>query len=278
MTERRFSQLDVFTSVPLRGNPLAVATAIDKAVDKGYNPQTFINLYTQGANLSGALGQLSGELHSAERRVALQDSRIVRETAFDRLNAGPVSGPGTSSVTSEAGDVSKTVWMRVAGSWGIARKDTIGARYGTDQTAVLVGADYSRDGFKFGGMFSYITTNLDLATFGRSRIESIGGAFYTGYRQDGSGFSVGLGGALASTTARGNRSISVPGLGQTLRSNVSGLSYQIFAEGAYDLAKAENTRVEPFVRIAYTGLDSNAFTETGGNAALSGGKQKNHLT
>lgn len=93
----------------LKGNPLAVATAIDKAVDGGYNPQPFISLYAQGVNLSAALGQLSGELHSAERRVALQDTRIVRETAFDRLNAGPVAGPGTSSVTSEAGDVTKTV-------------------------------------------------------------------------------------------------------------------------------------------------------------------------
>jgi uncharacterized protein with beta-barrel porin domain len=263
----------------LRGNTLAAAAAIDTAVERGFNPQPFIALYnTPGANLPAAVRQISGELHSGERRVALQDTRIVRETAFDRLNAGPAAAPGTSAVTKEAGDTSKTIWMRVAGSWGIARGDSIGSRQATDQAAILIGADWAQGGFKMGGMFSYITTNLDMLTFGRSRVESIGGAFYTGYRQEGSGFSVGLGAALASTSARGNRSITIPGLTQTLRSNVNGLTYQIFAEGAYDLAKADNVRVEPFARIAYAGLDSKAFTETGGIAALRGGAQKNQLT
>ena len=262
----------------LSGNALAVAGSFDGAVLGGYNPQPFFNLYTQGANLGGALSQFSGELHSAERRVALQDTRVVREAALDRLNADLGTVAGTSSVTSEAADKSTTIWMRAAGSWGTAKADGIGSRFKTDQKGVLIGADVANGGFKFGGMFNYTSTDLDLASLGQSKVKSTGAALYAGYRQDASGFAAGFGAALASNTAKGNRSITVPGLTQTLRSKVKGVTVQIFGEASYDLAKAENTRVEPFVRIAYATLDSKALAETGGIAALSGVKQSNDLT
>ena len=65
----------------LGANALALGTAIDAAVRGGFNPQAFMGLFAQGANLPAALNQFTGELHSAERRVALEDTRIVREAA-----------------------------------------------------------------------------------------------------------------------------------------------------------------------------------------------------
>jgi outer membrane autotransporter protein len=262
----------------LSGNELAVARSFDAAVLGGYNPQAFFNLYIQGANLSAALGQFSGELHSAERRVALQDTRVVREAALDRLNADLATGPGTASVTSETAGRSTTLWMRAAGSWGTAKADGIGSRVKTDQKGGMIGADVANGGFKFGGMFNYTNTDLDLGAFGQSKVESTGGALYAGYREDASGFAVGFGAALASNTAQGIRLITVPGLAQALRSKVNGVTIQIFGEASYDLAKLENTRVEPFVRIAYAKLDSKALAETGGISALIGVKQSNDLT
>jgi outer membrane autotransporter protein len=262
----------------LSGNALAVATSFDAAVTDGYNPQPFFNLYTQGDNLNAALGQFSGELHSAERRVALQDTRVVREAALDRLNADLAAGAGTASVTRENAGKSTSIWMRVAGAWSTAKADGIGSRFKTDQTGFLIGADIANGGFRFGGMFNYTSTDLDLADLGQSKVESTGAALYAGYRQDSSGFAVGVGAALASNTAKGNRSITIPDLAQTLRSKVDGTTYQIFGEASYDLAKAKNTRIEPFVQIAYAALDSKALAETGGIAALSGGKQSNDLT
>jgi outer membrane autotransporter protein len=168
--------------------------------------------------------------------------------------------------------------MRAAGSWGTAKADGIGSRFKTDQKTVLIGADVANGGFKFGGMFNYTSTDLDLGALGQSKVESTGGALFAGYRKNASGFAVGFGAALASNTAQGDRSITVPGLDQTLRSKVNGLTIQIFGEASYDLAKAENTRVEPFVRISYAKLDSKALAETGGIAALSGVNQSNDLT
>jgi outer membrane autotransporter protein len=262
----------------ISGNALAVANAFDTAVRGGYNPQAFFGLYTQGANLPSALSQLSGELHSAERRAILDDTRVVREAAFDRLNAGLSAIAGSQSVTSENDGKATTFWLRAAGSWGTARADGIGSRFTTEQRGVLTGVDFATNGFKVGGMFYYSNTDVELASLGKSTVESVGGAIYGGYRQEGSGFAVGVGGSIASSNADGSRAITAPGLAQALTSNVDGTSYQVFGEIAFDLVAAENTRIEPFARAAYAKVDSKAFAETGGIAGVTGIGQSSDAT
>jgi fibronectin-binding autotransporter adhesin len=263
----------------LSGNALAVANSFDTAVRGGYNPQPFFALYTQGANLPVALSQLSGELRSAERRVLLEDTRVVREAAFDRLNSGLAAVAGSQSVTSETGDgKALTFWLRGAGSWGTADGDAVGSRFTTEQTGFLTGLDYAVNDFKIGGMFHYTRTNVEFATLGRSRVESIGGALYAGYRHPDAGLAVGLGGSIAGNNTDGSRAITAPGLQQSLAGRVDGSTYQIFAEAAFDLVKAANTRVEPFGRVAFARVNSDAFAETGGIAAVNGTKQGSDLT
>ncbi|MFZ4689118.1 MAG: autotransporter outer membrane beta-barrel domain-containing protein, partial [Polymorphobacter sp.] len=262
----------------LSGNALAVAGAFDTAIAGGYNPQPFFALYNQGANTANALSQLSGEMHAAERRVLLEDTRVVREAAFDRLNAGLSAIAGTQAVTSEDADKAITFWLRAAGSWGTAKADGVGSRFETEQRGVLTGVDYATNGFKVGGMFHYTKTDVDFVSLGSSEVESVGGAIYGGYRQPDAGFAVGAGGSIASNSADGARGITAPGLVQTLSSNVDGTTYQIFGEIAFDLVKAPETRVEPFIRAAYAKVDSKALVETGGIAAVVAGDQSNDLT
>ncbi len=270
------TSLVAFGGGTLTGNPLEVASAFDRAVAAGYNPSQFFALYNQGANLSNALSQLSGELHSAERRVLLEDTRVVREAAFDRLNAG-LSALSGQAVTSTDGEHSITAWLRVAGSWGVASADKIGSRFTTEQTGFLTGVDYASNGFKVGGLFHYTHNNVEFASLGTSKVESIGGAVYGGWRQE-NGFAVGVGGGIASNKAKGGRTITTPGLGQSLSSQVDGTTYQAFAEIAYDLVKDDNTRVEPFGRIGYAKVDSGAVSETGGFAAVVAADQSVNLT
>ncbi len=262
----------------ISGNALAVANSFDAAVRGGYNPQAFFNLYTQGANLPSALNQLSGELHSAERRVLLDDTRVVREAAFDRLNAGLSAIAGSQSVTSESEGKATTFWLRAAGSWGTARADGIGSRFTTEQRGVLTGIDFASNGFKVGGMFHYTNTDVELASLGKSTVESVGGAIYGGYRQEGAGFAIGAGASIASNNANGARAITAPGLAQSLVSDIGGTTYQVFGEVAFDLAAAENTRIEPFARAAYAKVDSKAFAETGGIAGVTGIGQSSDAT
>ena len=254
-------------------NALAVAKAFDAAVGGGNDPAAFATVYTQADTLNAKLGELSGELHSAERRVALADTSVVREAALDRLGYGLTGGADATAATGGGG----AFWMRDFASWGTADADGTGSRATTDQAGFLMGADFVQGNVKYGGMFSYTNTNVDLGSLGYSKINSTGAALYAGYRQDGAGLAFAAGGAFASTSATGERSISITGLEQTLTSTVQGTSYQIFGEVSNDMAKAGNVQIEPFARLAYAWAHSDAFAETGGIAALSGAKQSNDL-
>jgi outer membrane autotransporter protein len=254
-----------------------VAQAFDTAVANGYDANPFFALYNQGPGLNNALLQLSGELHSAERRVLMEDTRFVREAAFDRLNAGLSAIAGNQEVSNEVAGGDISFWLRGMGAWGNASPDDIGSSFNTQSWGVLTGVDYARDGYKVGAMFFYTSTDIDYIQLGQSTVETTGGAIYGGYRSD-KGWSVGLGGAYAGNNADGTRVITASGLQQTLQSSVGGTSYQVFGEIAYDLMAAPNTRAEPFFRVAYAGVDSDEFREVGGIAAIEAANQSNDVT
>jgi uncharacterized protein with beta-barrel porin domain len=142
----------------------------------------------------------------------------------------------------------------------------------------LTGIDVSSGGFKLGGMVSQSSTDVNLYSFGQSNIESVGATVYAGYRGDTSGFAVGFGAGFASNSALGSRAITVPTLAQVLIGKTKSTSLQYFAEASYDFAGSANSRIEPFARIARVELDSKAFAETGGSAAVHGDKQSNSRT
>jgi outer membrane autotransporter protein len=86
------------------------------------------------------------------------------------------------------------------------------------------------------------------------------------------GFAFSAGGTYAGTDFRAGRTITAPGLGQTLQTDASGNVGQLFGEIAYDLAAGANARVEPFARLGWVSLSSDAYSEAGGYAALVGEK------
>ncbi len=261
----------------LRPNPKAIAASLDSAVAGGYTPLGLGSLYLLGAaDLPGALDQLTGEIHSAERKVALENTRVVRETAFDRLNAG-LQPFADSNVATTNGERVTTVWLRGARSAGTSSDDGIGRRLKTSETGVLTGVDTSKDGLTVGALFHYLHTDADINLLGKSTVESTGGAIYAGYRQP-NGFALGVGGSYAHDTFKASRAIVIPGLFQTLSSNYSGNTYQGFAEVSYDLAAADTVRIEPFGRVSYTHLKTDDFNEVGGSAALKVYGRKSDLT
>ncbi len=261
------------TGTNLTGNSLQVAQAFDRAVAGGFNAIPFLSLYTlQAPALSGALSQLSGEVHSAQRRVAMDDTRVLRETAFDRLNAGLMaSSAETAAVTTENGESETTVWLRGVGSWGVAGADAIGSRFTTNQFGVITGVDFTAGAFKVGGAFHHTQNDIEFGSLGTSRVRSTGGTLYAGYRP-GSGFAVGVGGSYAGTRASSNRAVTVPGPAQTLNGLTEGSTYQLFGEVAYDFVIGKGA-ITPFARYAYVNHQSDAFSELGGIAAVSGGEQ-----
>ena len=262
----------------LSGNALAVANAFDAGVQAGYNPQPFFNLYLQGANMQNTLSEMSGELHAAGTRVLLEDTRIVRETAFNRLNWGMASPSGANS-TVDKGDGAITFWITGAGSWGSANEDGIGSSFSTTQTGVLSGIDYVTGEFKLGAMFTWTNTDVKFdSSLGQTNVSSTGGAIYAGWRQAGQGFVVNAGGSVAGTNFDGSRSITAPGLAQTLTSDYGGTSWQLFGEVAYDVAASDTVRIEPFARYAYANTGNGGWFETGGIASLEADSSDSNLS
>ncbi len=284
------------TDVTLRLNPASIvgllgsggagssnivnfANALDTSVAAGFNPQNFFPIFLQsGSALAASLNQLTGEINSANSRTAIADTRYVREAALDRLGASLGAGNGRDATTTrETDDHSLTFWARGIGSWTNSDADGNGSKLSSDAKGVITGVDYSFGDWKVGALFNYIESDVDVRALGSGKVRSTGGGGYFGYRGDG-GFAFGAGGAASSVKARENRSITVPGIAQSLRGKSDGTTYQGFAEISYDLAAAANTRIEPFVRGAYVAYDLDSFTESGGFAALNVAKAKYDTT
>lgn len=258
-------------------NGAAVAAAFDRAVNADYNPQPFYALYTQGANLAQSLEQFSGEAHSAARRVALEDTRAVREAAFDRISFAAINPVASQTARVGNRDSGITMWLRVLDTRSTAQSDGRGAGFKTDQQGILAGIDkLLSDDIRIGAMLIASRTDLSFDMLGRSRVTNTGGAIYAGIRKN--RFNLGLGGSYADTGMDTNRSITIPGLQQSLHSKTNGKTYQLFAEAAFDFNIGTSSKLTPFGRIAKADTKVAAMMETGGIAALSGTVQRHDIT
>lgn len=65
-----------------------------------------------------------------------------------------------------------------------------------------------------------------------------------------------------------NRNVSFPGLNETLKADYDAGTAQAFVEAGYRVEKGRFA-FEPFAGLAYVSTSTDAFTETGGSAALS---------
>ena len=57
-----------------------------------------------------------------------------------------------------------------------AQADGIGRRFSSDRAGFLFGADMAINSFTFGGLFSYVDSDVDLARLDKSNVRSVGGA------------------------------------------------------------------------------------------------------
>lgn len=256
-------------------NESNLGKAFDAATAGSFDPTPYAPFYALAvARLGGTLNYLTGELHSVERRVAMDNTRYVREAALHRLGSGidSIPGPRGGEATSGGDDHKLTIWGRGVGSWGSNSSDGNGSSFITSSDGGITGVDYSFEGGKVGALGSYTSTDVKGYALGRSTVESTGGGVYAGYRAD-HGFAIAAGGTMAHVKFNGVRSVPIPGLAQDLSSRASGTTYQTFVDVAYNLASGAKTRVEPFAKFAFVGLDSAGFAETGGSAVIQAARQ-----
>lgn len=264
---------------PLQGNPLETARAFDRATAAGYNPTPFLPLYRlRGQALSAALRELSGEQRATERRMALDSTRLFRETAMDRVNNGRAAVDG-QQVSQASGDATLSMFVRASGNWTTAETSGAATAFAAEQRGVLLGIDRVAGGLTIGGMFHYTATDIDYTVLGgRTSLETYGGTAYGGWRAADKGIAVGGGISLAGTSSRGNRAVTLAGIAQTLNGSMRGVVGQAFGEIAYDVHADADTRIEPFARLTHVAARIGPIAETGGIAALSATRQSSDIT
>ncbi|MGE7956852.1 autotransporter outer membrane beta-barrel domain-containing protein [Pseudomonas sp. NPDC089530] len=209
-----------------------------------------------------AFDQLSGEFHSSARTAQVQDSRLVREAANNRLRSS------VSDQQANAADNGPSTWITTLGSWGQIKGDTNAARLRSDTKGLLAGVDTAvGDSSRLGVMAGYSRTelktssrdsssdndNIHLGVYGGTALGAIdvrGGMAYTWSRID------------------AKRSVNFAGYSDHLKSSYDADTLQAFGELGRRFDLSPSVHLEPFANLAYVQVKSDGFKERGGPAAL----------
>ncbi|PLK24679.1 hypothetical protein C0V72_05220 [Porphyrobacter sp. TH134] len=245
----------------LTANQAAVAARIDAAVAAGFDPQAFFGVYNLApAQLAGALGQLSGEVHPAIGRAAIRQIRLPREAVLERASG--------AAITDNPEGNSFGGWGKLIRSWGDVDAGAGTAAQQTDTEGFIAGfdgstADDSRS-LRFGLYGSYLDTRIRIGALGSNgRIEQTGGGIYASLALG--GLSLVAGGGAAHFDITTQRTVDVAGLTDAAASGSTGDMAQVFGRIGYQFDLGAIT-IAPFVAgdAAWIAIDP---VREGGNAA-----------
>ena len=274
-------------------NTIAAANAIDGLPD-GHD------LYRHALNLPEGAPQaffsaLAGELHASVRHALPGLDATIRNVPLAHLRANlsaglrpgePIAAAGLSDAAPAASTLpvsrARPVWAQLIGNWQRqdATDDTTAVRLRT--TGLFVGADHALGaGWRLGGALGYTDSQLRTkGTADRGGIDS-----YSALAYGGKAFEAGpgtlnlmLGASHTWHDIDTRRRVAVGGLDQTLRAGYRANTTQVFTELGYTLAPGSGLTLEPYAGLAWAGLRSRAFQESGGSAALSGTRQATRTT
>jgi len=279
-------------------NQRAVASAIDSALMGGSQNAAFVALFgLTAAQLPGALDQLSGEVHPSTAGVLLDESLYARSAVLGRLRQASYGGNAQMASLSAGGptafaDGEELTALAYAKSPIVTKAPPMSSQPGYDVVFWAHGfgaagkfdsdgnaAALRRDlaGF-FSGVDTRVGTNGRLGlmagyTGSRNNLDGRGGSTVeTGHISGYGGWSFGAlnlrgGAAYAWYTIDTSRVVSFPGFFDSLTAHYNGGTGQIFGEAGYGFAFGK-IAVEPFAGVAFVRLNTDAFNERGGAAAL----------
>ena len=275
----RFRAIADFASVAQTPNQLAVANTLQPL---GFASPLYSAVVTQTpAGAQQAFNALSGEIHASAISAAIEDSRLPREAVLDRLaspyGALQTSGPGAFMATANvnAPGLAPVVqtWGQGFGSSGHIGGDGNAASLNRWLDGFVFGADATLDNqYRLGLATSYTHSDLsdpDRASSGRIDSTSIG--LYGGTSQQ--ALQLRGGGFYTFNHYNTNSDVVFPGFGEADGSGYDGDTLQAFGEAGWRLALqgyGGESWFEPFAGFLAMRVETDGFTESGGDAALNG--------
>ncbi|WP_432769838.1 MAG: autotransporter domain-containing protein [Sphingopyxis sp.] len=239
-----------FADVAVGFNQASVAGAVQAlGID---NPLFEAVLVQNAATAQATFGDLSGEILASTISGLTDDSRHLRNAIMG------MAAPEESGAF---------VWGSAFGGWGDF--DASAGRFAmdTDHKGFVAGFGFGGNGFAAALSAGIGGSDFNLDGRGdNADVESKYLAAHATYGAEG-GLKGTIGVSYAWHDITTNRSVSGAPLAQSLTSKRDGDTLQIFGEIGYDLAMG-SAAITPFARLAHVSTGSDAFAETGGNAAL----------
>ena len=264
-------------------NQIATGRALDREDHSGALYRAV--LIAGGCDVEDSLDALSGEIHADTAAGILAGAQTSRLIVFQNLRnsmeqdpqAAPApaySAKGAKVPIESAAVESKrySLWAEAVGNWQTLESDGNAAETDYSTAGIFIGGTASLGGGWYGGLsFGYTDTSLDVDD--RDSSADIEG--YTLAITAAKAFEIGsgklnwlIGASYTWDTIETERDVNVGPLSEHLSAEYDAGLAQIFTEVGYAMEVAENTTLEPFVGLAWSKLDTDSFTESGGISAL----------
>ncbi|MGV2077961.1 MULTISPECIES: autotransporter outer membrane beta-barrel domain-containing protein [unclassified Rhizobium] len=238
-----------FADVADTANGRATAAAVE-ALGSGRAVYDAV-LSLDSATAASAFSQLSGEAHASLKSALLWQSRLPREAILDEIAWGPHQRD-TDATFWTSGFLSSNVLSGGDNAAGIDARFN-GALFGADAPV--------SDHWRVGGVVGYGQQSFDKVSTD---------SYYAGlYAMGDLGPMQFAGGAIyAHNEASTRRDIAFGTFADQLSANYASATSQILADLSWTY-EWDALKVQPFANLAYINLDTDAFQEQGGDAALS---------
>ncbi|MDO9367586.1 MAG: autotransporter domain-containing protein [Sphingopyxis sp.] len=249
-----------FADVALGFNQASVASAVQAL---GPDNALFEAVLMQNAAMAQAsFGDLSGEILASSISGLTDDSRHLRNALLG-MRAPEESGA--------------FVWGSAFGGWGDFDANRGNFAMKTDHKGLVAGFGFGGNGFA--AALSAGIGGSDFRFGGRgdsADVDSKSLSAHATYGADG-GLRGTVGVSYAWHKIDTSRAIGGALPGQSLASKRDADTLQIFGEIGYDIVTGK-AAITPFARLAHVDTSSDAFSETGGSAALAVGKADQKTT
>lgn len=270
-----------FADLAVTSNQRSAANALQSL------PKTS-SLYTRVLNLpngapAGVFADLSGESFgssvSAMQNVSNNVASLPTAQLRANMNAGFVPGPPTAQVG--RGDASmlprsnaQPLWAQTFGNWRTMDGNGDVAKSRERDFGIFVGGDHGvGNGWRLGGAFGYTDSRITVDDrSAKSDVNSYSAILYGGKSfEAGSGkinFTAGV--AYTWHDIDSKRNINAAGQYQELKADYSASTGQVFTDVGYAIPLNDRITLEPFFGADFSDLRTRGFSESGGDAALSG--------
>ncbi|MGR2706800.1 autotransporter outer membrane beta-barrel domain-containing protein [Pseudomonas sp. IB20] len=248
-------------------NQRAVANAADTEAQPSPLLQRLTALFPEQA--PSALDQLSGELHASTQAVLIENSRVLRQAAFDRQ----LSAQGNRG--NQPKTLNQGVWVQLPRQSGQLAGDSNTARTSHNSTGLLLGFDHTLEqGTRLGVVAGSSQTEVKTGARGKASVDTYQLGLHAGHNWDAFGLYGGI--AYAQHEIETKRRVSFPGVENRLSAKYASRTVQTFAEANYTFSH-DFWDWQPYLQLANVQQRSEGFKERGGMAALKGKRSKENV-